>query len=92
MDVETALDALRQKAKKDAGFRAELLATAEEKNPLAAFCAIAQREGYPLYEMDILTYGEEFYAAIKRSTNGGGENSPMLEGEDDFYELFFAGL
>ena len=21
-----------------------------------------------------------------------GENSPMLEGEDDFYELFFAGL
>ena len=41
MDVETALDALRKKAKKDAGFRVELLATAEEKNPLAAFCAIA---------------------------------------------------
>ena len=36
--------------------------------------------------------GESFYAEIKRSTNGGGENSPMLEGEDDFYELFFAGL
>ena len=29
---------------------------------------------------------------MKRSTNGGGENSPKLEGEDDFYELFFAGL
>ena len=26
---------------------------------------------------------------MKRSTNGGGENSPKLEGEDDFYELFF---
>ena len=43
-------------------------------------------------EMDLIAAGEEFYAAMKRSTNGGGENSPMLEGEDDFYELFFAGL
>ena len=92
MDVETALDALRQKAKKDDGFRAELLGTAEEKNPLAAFCAIAQREGYSLYEMDILTYGEEFYAAIKRSTNGGGENSPKLDGQDDYYDMFLAEL
>ncbi len=24
--------------------------------------------------------------------NGGGENSSMLEAEDNFYELFFAGL
>ena len=90
MDVETVLDALRQKAKRDAGFRAELLATAEEKNPLAAFCAIAQREGYQLYEMDILTYGEEFYAAINRSTNGGGENSPKLDGQDDYYDMLLA--
>ena len=29
---------------------------------------------------------------MKRSTNGGGENSPVLSGEDDFYELFFAAL
>ena len=36
--------------------------------------------------------GEEFYAEIKRSTNGGGENSPKLEGEDDFYELLMASL
>ena len=35
---------------------------------------------------------DEFYAAMKRSTNGGGENSPVLTGEDDPYELFFAGL
>lgn len=33
--------------------------------------------------------GEEFHAAMKRSTNGGGENSPMIEGEDDFYELLW---
>ena len=36
--------------------------------------------------------GEEFYAEIKRSTNGGGETSPALEGEDDCYELFLAAL
>lgn len=42
--------------------------------------------------MDLIDAGEEFYAAIKRSTNGGGENSPVLKGEDDFYEMFFADL
>ena len=41
---------------------------------------------------DLINAGEEFYAEMKRSTNGGGENSPMLEGEDDFYEMFFASL
>ena len=43
-------------------------------------------------QMDIICAGEEFHAAMKRSTNGGGENSPMLAGEDDFYELFMANL
>lgn len=37
----------------------------------------------------IFMAGEEFYAEIKRSTNGGGENSRRLK-EDDFYELFLA--
>ena len=41
---------------------------------------------------DLIAAGEEFYASMRRSTNGGGENSPKLEGEDDFYELFFATL
>ena len=59
---------------------------------LAAFCKKCRELGVPVYEMDLIAAGEEFYAAMKRSTNGGGENSPMLEGEDDFYELFFAGL
>lgn len=92
MDVETVMSALREKALKDEDFRKELLDTQKEKNPLASFCDIARREGYELYEMDILTYGEEFYAAIKRSTNGGGENSPKLEGQDDYYDMFMAEL
>ena len=54
--------------------------------------AVCRELGYEIYEMDLITAGEEFYATMRRSTNGGGENSPKLEGEDDFYELFFASL
>jgi len=42
--------------------------------------------------MDLIEAGESDYAAIKRSTNGGGENSPVLDGEDDYYEMFLAEL
>jgi hypothetical protein len=42
--------------------------------------------------MDLVDAGEEAYAAIRRSTNGGGENSPMLAGADDYYEMFLAEL
>ena len=84
MEVVEMLDNLKEKARRDPALREELLATREEKEPLAAFCKKCRELGVPVYE--------EFYAAMKRSTNGGGENSPMLEGEDDFYELFFAGL
>lgn len=42
--------------------------------------------------MEVVQAGEEFYATMRRSTNGGGENSPLLEGEDDFYELLLATL
>ncbi|MGN0314408.1 MAG: hypothetical protein ACI4EG_06415 [Fusicatenibacter sp.] len=86
------LDELLKRARMDAKLKEELLATRQEKNPLTAFCAKCRELGYPVYDMDLAMAGEEFYAAIKRSTNGGGENSPVLEGEDDFYELFFASL
>ena len=92
MEVVEMLDNLKEKARRDPALREMLLATRREKAPLAAFCKKCRELGVPVYEMDLIAAGEEFYAAMKRSTNGGGENSPMLEGEDDFYELFFAGL
>ncbi|MEQ2372041.1 hypothetical protein WMO28_14125 [Blautia sp. CLA-JM-H16] len=92
MEVVEMLDNLKEKARRDPALREELLATRQEKEPLSAFCKKCRELGVPVYEMDLIAAGEEFYAAMKRSTNGGGENSPMLEGEDDFYELFFAGL
>ena len=92
MVVAEMLDELKGKALRDEKLKKELLDTRKEKNPMTAFCKKCQSLGYPVYEMDLIEAGEELYATMRRSTNGGGENSPMLEGEDDFYELFFAGL
>ena len=92
MEIPEMLDELKQKALHDENLRQELLATREDPQPLTAFCRKCHEKGYPICEMELILAGEEFYATMKRSTNGGGENSPMLEGEDDFYELFFAGL
>lgn len=92
MNTVELLDQLQHKAWRDEDLRKRLLATKEEPDSLSAFCRICQEMGYPIYEMDIICAGEEFHAAMKRSTNGGGENSPKIDGEDDFYELFLAGL
>lgn len=92
MELAEMLDELKQKALHDPELRKRLLDTKKEPQAFAAFCSTCRQLGYEIYEMDLITAGEEAYAAMRRSTNGGGENSPMLEGEDDFYELFFAGL
>lgn len=92
MEVVEILDEVKKMAKRDEKVRQELLATRQAENPVSAFCTKVRKMGYPLYDMDLILAGEEFYALIKRSTNGGGENSPALEGEDDFYGLFLAEL
>ncbi|MDO4285356.1 MAG: hypothetical protein Q4C60_08460 [Eubacteriales bacterium] len=92
MEITEMLKELLEKAQKNEAVRLSLLATRREKYPMEAFCRKCQELGYPVYEMDLLAAGEEQYAAMRRSTNGGGENSPLLEGEDDYYELFMAEL
>ncbi len=92
MDIYETLDALQSKAKHDPAVRDALLATRDDPHPLDAFCKKAQELGYYIYVMDLISAGEDFYASMRRSTNGGGENSPKLQGEDDFYELFMAAI
>lgn len=92
MNVLEMLDELEGRAWKDEKLGKRLLHTRKEQEPLKAFCAIARELGFPIYEMDVICAGEEFYASMKRSTNGGGENSPVLEGENDYYELLMASL
>lgn len=86
------LEELQHRAHQDPELKEALLATREEDDPLGAFCRKCRELGYEIYEMELVNVGEEFYAEIKRSTNGGGENSPLLDGQNDAYELFFAAL
>ena len=92
MNILEMLNELQKKALKDEKLKKKILLTEGAKDPLDEFCKICQQEGYDVYPMDVIIAGEESYAAMKRSTNGGGENAPMLDGEDDFYELFLAAL
>ncbi len=92
MEITEKLDELLEKATKDAGLRDKLLATRNSANPIADFCAIASDNGFPMTVMDIVNQGEEFYAEIKRSTNGGGENSPDLDFQNDEYSIFMMRL
>ena len=92
MDTLEMLEEIQHKALKDESLKTKILETENTKEPLDEFCKICQQEGYEIYPMDVIIAGEESYAAMKRSTNGGGENAPMLDGEDDFYELILAAL
>lgn len=86
------LEELSAKAVKDKTLREKLYATRSLESPLRAFSGVAAEYGYAISPMDIVEAGEEFHAAMKRSTNGGGENSPMLTSQDDFYAQFFVML
>jgi len=92
MEIGEILMELLAIARNDEKVRKAFLETENDPHPLAAFCRIGRELGFDLYEMDLISAGEDYYAAMRRSTNGGGENSPMLEGEDDYYELFLSDL
>lgn len=86
------LDELQNRAIRDEELKKRFLETRNSEDDLGEFCRVCRNLGYELYPMDIIQAGDEFYATMKRSTNGGGENSPVLEGEDDLYGMFFASL
>lgn len=92
MKVLDELERFREAALRDGALREEIISTKAEREPLSAFCRLARAKGFEIYEMDLVYAGEEAYAGMRRATNGGGENSPMLENEDDYYSLFMAAI
>ena len=92
MEVIDLLEELRDKAMVDPLLKERFFETKKAKSPLKSFCEICQGLGYELTPMDIVDAGEFFHASMKRSTNGGGENSPMLDYQDDFYEMFLESI
>ena len=65
---------------------------ASSQYPASAIARVSTELGYPISAMDIVDIGADMYAHMKRSTNGGGENSPVLEGEDDFFAILLSEL
>lgn len=92
MKIYDELENLKVRARSNPELAQALLATRGMKNPVSAFCRIAQEHGCTFSAMDLVSAGEDSYAAMRRSTNGGGENSPLLQGEDDLYEMFLIEL
>ena len=92
MSIADKLEILLSKAKADAELKQRLIDTRKADDQLSEFCRIAQENGIDVSVMDIVNQGEEFYAEIKRSTNGGGENSPDLEFQNDEYSIFMMRL
>ena len=92
MSIADKLEILLNKAKADAELKQRLLDTRKADDQLSEFCKIANESGVDISVMDIVNQGEEFYAEIKRSTNGGGENSPDLEFQNDEYSIFMMRL
>lgn len=92
MDLQDTLAALRHLAKKEPAVRDQLLASRAADNAVEVFCQTATALGYPISLIELAFAGEADYATMRRATNGGGENSPVLEGEDDYYDLFMSEL
>lgn len=92
MNTVEMIDEIQNRTLQDEELRRRFLLTRDADDKLEAFCRLCRELGYEIYPMDVIQAGDEFYAAMKRSTNGGGENSPKLEGEDDLHEMFFASI
>ena len=92
MSVQDELDKLGVLAREDEDLKKNLLNTRNMKNPVSEFCKVATTAGCEISAMELIMAGEEAYAAMRRSTNGGGENAPLLKGEDDLYEMFLIEL
>lgn len=88
--MNDSLTMLLEKAKNDKALTERIYATRTEKNPVNALCELATTEGFPITAAELLYDGEETCAAMCRSVNGGGVETP--DGWDDVYEMFFAAL
>lgn len=88
--MNDSLTMLLAKAKGDKRLIERIYATRSDKSPVKALCELATAEGFSLTAAELLYSGEETCAAMCRSVNGGGVDTP--EGWDDVYEMFFAAM
>ena len=90
MNTFEKLEQLSGLAKKDKTLRQGLLETQTSKDPLDAFCRLAQKAGVDLSIGELFSVGQEYSDNQCKSTNGG--NPTPYDSFQDAYEIFLASL
>ena len=68
MNIYDELENLKAQARLNPALAQALLDTRTVSNPVTAFCRIAQENGCTFSAMDLISAGEDSYAAMRRST------------------------
>lgn len=93
MSVFEKLDEVRARALRDDAFRKRILKTLETDNPVTSFCTLCKGElGIEMDTMELVGAGEAWFTEMIRGRNGGGENSPLIFGEEDPYTMLMMEL
>lgn len=90
MNTFEKLEQLSVLAAKDQMLRQRLLETQTAKDPLDAFCGLAQKAGVDLFIGELFAVGQEYSDNQCKSTNGG--NPTPYDSFCDVYETFLASL
>lgn len=80
---------LRSLAQSDAILRSKLLSTRGCREPMEAFCRLAEEAGCPLTVGELLALGQENSDNQCKSTNGGNP-SPYESFEDEYENFLFS--
>ena len=86
-NIVEMLDELQTRALHEEDIREKLMATRDDSDPMGAYCRECRELGYEIYEMELVCAGEEYNAAMKSSTTGGGEDSQKPDGGQGSEEL-----
>ena len=73
MSTADILENIRHKALNDPAFRHAILKTKSSKEPISDFCKLCRENGFELYEMELITFGEAEYAAMVAAYDVSGE-------------------
>ena len=92
MHLNILLDQIKEMARENPDFKSRIMEAYLDKKSIVDFCKECNKVGIEIYPMDIADADESVYAAMRRSTNGGGENSPHLSWEENIIEEFVRGL
>ena len=83
--IDLLFEQIRKATAEDQQFKEKLLKAYREENRIVAFCRECNAKGIEIYPMDLADADESMYAAMRRSTNGGGENSPHLNWQEEAF-------